>query len=301
MTAPTAHHALTRASIVGDRVEFAEGAALSDAIRDGCFFLDIPSGLDLRPGIELSQFFHLDRADENRRDAPAGYAGYRDRPDVYFDRPGFQTEHILIDQHQRARYFDSRLNAMCDAMSGLAETILAAVLRHLGTDEDQWDLITQGAVHGRGTSWFACNHYRPEKRTLGCTPHKDTGFVTVLYAPTPGLEAWNGDYWESVDAPAGCFIVNFGGSFEVLTSRLDTPVRAILHQVRDTASEHTVDDRISFAAFANPPASGDLYELTPRYEAVRVEPVEAFLRRFNETAWGDEHSDFGIRLDERAP
>lgn len=281
---------LARASIDEGQLTF-QSSTMLQALQDGCFFLAAPAHLDMAAAVRFAHvFFRPTNADDT------AYTGYKDRPDVYFDRQDFQTEHVLIDQHRRAEYFDDDLNAVCDQLSLLTQDILRAVLTALHVDETRWELLTQGASSGHGTQWIAFNHYRPEKRVLGCTPHKDTGFVTVLYAPRPGLEGWTGSTWAPIDAPDGYLIVNFGGSFESMTAHTPHPVTAMLHRVRETEATPDEGDRFSIAAFANPPATGEMHQLQPDGTVTHVESVEAFLRRFNDEAWGDEYAEFGIKV-----
>lgn len=284
---------LPRAVWIAGSLKFLSGD-MALALRTGCFFLAIPADLDLAPAVRFAgSFFKEGDGDAAPADA---YSGYRTRPDVYFDRDGFQTEHVLIDQNRRAEYFDSTLNRLCDQLSEMTESILRTGLTELNVAESSWDMLTQGAAFGRGTRWLAFNHYRPEKPVLGCTPHKDTGFVTVLYAPTPGLEGWNGVGWVSIDAPPDHLIINFGGSFEAMTAAIEPGVAAMLHRVRGMRTDGDSEDRISVAAFANPPAIGEMYGLQDDGSVVHRESVEAFLRRFNDETWGDKYTDFGIKV-----
>lgn len=285
---------LQRARLTGDDLHFEEPGGLQRALRDGFFLLAIPSDLDLRPGITLCREFHRPAAPAGRPEHPAGYRGYRDLEGIYFDREHFQTEHVLIDGPERARRFPPELLRMTDRMHALARTVLRVVLAELGVREHLWGTVTGNAVDGRGTEWFAANHYRTERDLLGCAPHKDTGFVTVLYIEQEGLEADVDGSWVSIDPVPGHFVVNFGGSFELLTATSDRPVRAVLHRVRQCRPDPAGEDRFSFAAFVNPPATGDLYQLNGDGTARAVRRVEDFLRDFNERTWADRHGDFGI-------
>jgi isopenicillin N synthase-like dioxygenase len=262
-------------------------------LRDGCFFLEIPAALDVLSAIELCRQFYRDRDD--RDPATRGYRAFRELAGIYFDREHFQTEHVLIDGPGRARHFPPELIATCDAMNDVAMRILRWVLATLGVPERDWDRATGGAAFNRGTHWFAASHYRPERDQLGCAPHKDTGFVTVLYMNQPGLEARFGDEWLAVDPVPGSFLINFGGSFEILTRDTARPVQAILHRVRRIERRAGVEDRFSFAAFTNPPADGILQRYDATGALVPHQGVSEFLAEFNQTTWNDRHDDFGIK------
>ncbi len=291
---------LERAVRRGDRLAFASAERCHKAMRDGCFLLEIPADLDLSPGLALSRQFYRDAEEPSAASgaeaiaAPA-YRGFRQRPGVYFDREHFQTEHVLLDRPARVQHFPAELVAMCDRMNELGLVVLRSVLAEVGIAPELWRQVTGGAVDDEGTHWFASSHYRPERDLLGCAPHKDTGFATILYIDQEGLEAWVDGAWVSVDPEPGHFIVNFGGSLEILTRHTATPVRAILHRVRQTFRGEGVEDRFSFAAFVNPPPAEMLYECDAQGRARPYQRVEEFLVEFNKETWKDRHDDFGIR------
>lgn len=278
---------LQQGQLSGDQLEFRTGHSIDQALRDGCFALAIPRGLDLRAGLRFCREFYLDP------DA-SGYRGFRDQPGIYFDREHFQTEHVLIDGPGRQQHFPPELAEMCDRMSELGLTILRACLTHLGIPPAIWREVTGGAIDGQGTRWFAANHYRADRAQLGCAPHKDTGFITVLYIERSGLEAAVGPDWVAVEPVPNHFLINFGGAFELLTEKLAAPVKAILHRVRRCLPGQFPEDRFSFAAFANPPAIGDLYQVDRSGQPHAVLGVEEFLREFNQQTWNDSYDDFGI-------
>ncbi|MBA6440733.1 2OG-Fe(II) oxygenase family protein [Streptomyces sp. GMR22] len=283
---------LQRASVRGPGLAFDTEGGLSQALADGCFLLAMPAGFDPGPGITLCREFY--RAPEDGPEATRPYRGFRALEGVYFDREHFQTEHVLIDGPGRRRHFPPELTVMTERMSELTLLVLRCAMADLGIATHLWSEITGGAVDGRGTHWFAANHYRSDRPQLGCAPHKDTGFVTVLYNEEPGLEASADGVWTPIDPVPGHFVVNFGGAFELLTAALSRPVHAILHRVRQCTPAPGAADRFSFAAFANPPATGNLYQVRGDGSATAVRSSEDFLREFNEHTWSDRHADFGI-------
>lgn len=271
---------------------FTTEGGMSQALRDGCFLLAIPSEFNAEPGITLCRQFY--RSPEDGPEETHAYRGFRALEGIYFDREHFQTEHVLIDGPGRRLHFPDELIDMTEQMSDLTRLVLRHAMNELDIPEVLWSEVTGGAVDGRGTHWFAANHYRSEQPKLGCAPHKDTGFVTVLYNEEPGLEASVDGTWVPIDPAPGFFIVNFGGTFELLTAELSRPVRAILHQVRQCNPTPGSQDRFSFAAFANPPATGDLYQVYRDGSAAAVRSSAEFLREFNEQTWSDRHAEFGI-------
>ncbi|MEU7167201.1 2OG-Fe(II) oxygenase family protein [Streptomyces morookaense] len=283
---------LQRARTAGSALVFDKPDGLPRSLADGCFRLAVPAGFDPSPGITLCREFHRPASDGPA--ALRSYRGFRELEGIYFDREHFQTEHLLVDGPDRALHFPPELCAMAEQMSALTRLVLRAVLDGLGVPGALWGRVTGGAAEGRGTHWFAANHYRSEHPRLGCAPHKDTGFVTVLYIEESGLEASVDGAWVPVDPLPGHFVVNFGGAFELLTAALPQPVRALTHRVRQCVRAPGVPDRFSFAAFANPPATGDLYRIGPDGAAHAVRSSEEFLREFNAETWSDGYTDFGI-------
>ncbi|MGJ5833727.1 2OG-Fe(II) oxygenase family protein [Streptomyces ossamyceticus] len=283
---------LQRARTASGELVFETGGGLSQALQDGCFYLAIPEDIDLEPGKLLCRQFYRPAHPGSPELRP--YRGFRRNDGIYFDREYYQTEHILADGPAREKYLPPDVVALCERMTSLALLVLTSTLTGLGIDEAVWEKVTGGAVGGGGTQWFAASHYRPERHQLGCAPHKDTGFVTVLYIEQDGLESSVGGEWIPIAPLPGYFLVNFGGATELLTARMGRPVQAILHRVRSCVTEPAREDRFSFAVFANPPATGDLYQMSESGEPVAVRGVEEFLRDFNNETWSDRHTDFGI-------
>lgn len=284
---------IERATSRDGKLRFSDPAGLRRALADGCFYLEIPADLNVTPGVTLSREFYKDTNDGDPRSA--AYRGMRDREGIYFDREHFQTEHVLIDGPGRARHFPPELVAMCDGMNAIALQVMRHVLEALAIPEDLWATVSGGAIQNRGTHWFASSHYRSHRDQLGCAPHKDTGFVTVLYIDQEGLEALVDGRWIAIDPSPGCFVINFGASLEILTEESKIPVQAILHRVRRIPPRNGVEDRFSFAAFVNPPATGWLYKWRRDDTLARHQSVEEFLIEFNEKTWNDRHNEFGIR------
>ncbi len=276
------------------RLVFFQPNGLERALRDGFFALLIPDGLDVSPGIRFAQEFYRE-PDSDLPPADARYQNHRKNPDIYFDRDNFQTEHILADARQRELSFPAEVSHLCDEMHQVARDILCDILDNLGVAPRLWPKVTGATSEGGGVKWFAVSHYRTEREMPGAPAHQDTGFITVLYCDQPGLQAKLQDGWVDIEPIEGHFLINFGGSLELLTSGLACPAAAVLHRVDQCSSVSGRGDRYSFAAFLNPPANDMLYRIAPNgQEAEPVMPVETFLREFNERTWQDRYADFGI-------
>lgn len=280
-----------RASIKNGELVFDIEDGVLKALENGYFLLEIPSHIQVQHGRTLCRQFYRPKVADSQISA---YQGFRELENMYFDREHYQTEHILVDRPARERHFPEELRNMADAMDEVGLLVLRTVLEKLSVDKSFWSSVTGGASVGKGTHWFAASHYRPERQQLGCAPHKDTGFVTILYVEQEGLEAYTGTEWESIDPVHGWFIVNFGASLEMLTARLAYPARAIFHRVRHCSNTLNVEDRFSFATFVNSSPSSDLYQISANGAASVVMSVAEFLRNFNDATWNDRHKEFGI-------
>ncbi|WP_186038798.1 2OG-Fe(II) oxygenase family protein [Burkholderia gladioli] len=282
------------AEIAGEELRFLSGS-LREAIDNGCFALAIPDDLDLAPGIRLANEFHLAPEDEPSQQG-AGYRGFRLREGIYFDRDHYQTEHILIDEPRRRVEFPDPANAMCERMYLIGRIVLRTILSAVGIPSSLWERATDYCVTNGGVQWFAVSHYRSGRNAPGAPEHKDTGFVTVLYYEQPGLEAFIDNNWCDVPPVPGHFLINFGGALEALTARLPDRVRAVRHRVRQCGpGSGSQCDRFSFAAFLNPSATSEAFEIADDGGSlVSLGSVDTFLRDFNRTTWRDGYAEFGI-------
>ena len=282
------------AKITGENLSFTSDS-LHKAIDDGCFALEIPGDLDVAPGIRLANEFYLDRTDSLSSEA-AAYRGFRSRHGIYFDRDHYQTEHILIDGRRRRVEFPVLVNTMCERMDAIGRMILRTILSATPIPPSLWHQSTDQCSADGGVQWFAVSHYRPGIFAPGAPEHKDTGFVTVLFYEQPGLEAFISTDWYDVPPVPGHFLVNFGGALEALTARLPVCVRAVLHRVRQCGpSTATKGDRFSFAAFLNPAATGEAFQVShDGCDLISLGSVEALLRDFNRATWRDNYANFGL-------
>lgn len=285
---------LQLAYVHNEKIEFQAEDGLRLALKDGFFLLKIPDSIPIEPGCTLCREFY--RSKEEGSESTVAYRGFKNNKDIYFDRENFQTEHILIDAPGRKIHFPDNLVEMTEAMDALALLVLRCVMQSLSIEKHLWDKVTGGALSGQGVHWFAASHYRPERQQLGCAPHKDTGFITILYIEQEGLEAFIDNKWCSINPVPGYFIINFGASFETLTAASSYPVKAILHRVRQCRPSTLNEDRFSFASFVNPPPSANIFQIQANGEPIIVSSVEEFLQDFNKVTWNDSHQNFGIHI-----
>jgi|GEM_PF-915809 len=278
---------LEKASLSGETLLFEREDGLEQALRMGFFLVKIPEALDIRPAMTLGQHFN----------EPCGiiddgldmYRGFREQKNLCFDRKNYQVEQLIIGQEDRKRLLPADAYAATSFMSGVAVSILRALLRWFEVDEADWSKASGGCASGGGTHWFVANYYKSgdEALGLGCAPHTDTGFVTVLYADRPGLEVGLDGEWRPIAVEPEYFIVNFGAALETLTRNKLIPARAALHRVSHTAPIPGAPPRVSLAAFASAPTHGVLYEVMPDGGLQAAHDVDRFLKAHDAGTWDE--------------
>ncbi len=243
--------------IVGKKLIFNNAEELDLAFRLGAFYLEIPSNVDLNPGIELARNFYKD-LDSNK----PGYTGYKEvvfeKSSLgYADRPD-QVEQLQLELSLWNEFLPKEVCNLLDVMNTLSVQVLENVLEYAGVSKDDWDLITGEALENKAGHVATINHYRAEKEAIGIVSHKDSGFITLLYANLPGYELIMNDTWHPMDPKDGYFMVNLGHALEILTENLKKPIGAPEHRVRQLYSD--VEDRISFTIFITPRYDSNIYQ-----------------------------------------
>ncbi|MFI1972445.1 hypothetical protein BLA24_33480 [Streptomyces cinnamoneus] len=259
---------LERSRVTGGRLVFDRDEGFDRALAQGFFLVRIPEGTDPAAGDRFAAHFHEERAGGDPLDAYRGYRHVRVPGDYqgYFDREHDQWENFYVER-DNWDVLPSEVARVGRGMAGLGVTILRGVLEHLRLPREHWARVTGGLTEDRGHQMLAFNHFRSHKGVRGSKFHRDSGWVTVLRSVDPGLLALvDGRLW-AVDPEPGHFIVNFGSSLEVLTERLDRPVRANVHGVVSTERAPGQPDRTSYVTFLDSDLTGTVYRFengTPR-------------------------------------
>lgn len=274
---------LEHATLEGETLVFERPGGLERALRMGFFLVQAPDDLQLEPALTLARHFNEPRGrHDDGRDA---YRGFREAGPFCFDRSEYQVEQLIIGRDDRERLLPPDALVVTERMNEIAISILRGLLRWYGIDEALWDEVSGGCASGRGTQWFVANRYDPGADGLGCAPHTDTGFVTVLHADRPGLEVGIDGGWIPLERRPRSFVVNFGVALETLTRRMPTPACAALHRVVTTAPSPDGTPRVSIAAFASAPTHGVLYEIAPDGSPAALHDVDTLLRAHDAGTW----------------
>ncbi|WP_372424368.1 2OG-Fe(II) oxygenase family protein [Salinarimonas chemoclinalis] len=274
---------LEHATLDGETLVFEHPGGLERALRMGFLLVRAPDDLALEPALTLARHFNEPRG--RFRDGRDAYRGFREAGPFCFDRSEYQVEQLIIGREERERLLPPDALAVTTRMSEMAVSILRGLLRWYGIDEALWDQVSGGCASGRGTHWFVANRYDPEASGLGCAPHTDTGFVTVLYADRPGLEVGIDGHWTPLECRPRSFVVNFGVALETLSRHMSTPACAALHRVATTTPTLDGPPRVSIAAFASAPTHGVLYEIAPDGSAAAVHDVDTLLQAHDAGTW----------------
>lgn len=217
---------------------------LRQAARQGFFYLEIPEhSLNLIPdAVNFGNTFY--KNDYFTTLQLAGYNGYKTRENVQAE--GFYCEQSLwhdVYSHQIAQLAQH----MKKEADYILQKLLRLVLPQLSTDTLHY--ATDGLSEGNGLYHLSFKHYRPEKNAIGLTPHRDFGYITILYIDKKGLHAKIDGAWHPIPPRDGYFIVNFGRSLELLVNNQNL-LNASWHYVEQITHEKHGGDRMSFALFS---------------------------------------------------
>jgi isopenicillin N synthase-like dioxygenase len=251
---------------------------LKQAARQGVFYLEISEqSQKLIPhAVQFANSFY--KNDYLISLQLPGYSGYNNRENA-------QVESFYADQSVWQTVYPQQITELANEMQEVSEyitlKILTLLLPQLSTDI--MHIATNGLLKGNGLFHFIFNHYRPKKKMVGLSPHRDFGYVTILYIDKPGLHAKIDGSWHPIPPREGYFVVNFGRTFEIL---VNDPNRLIAswHYVEQITHEKHVGDRISFGISSDNAITAPLRRLT---HMGALEIAYANTKEFIDTAFKD--------------
>jgi isopenicillin N synthase-like dioxygenase len=250
---------LPTSKIIDDKLIFDDPTQMELALKAGAFYLEVPSHVDVHWGIQLAQNFYKDLKGEM-----PGYTGYKQRSFEkttlgYADRPD-QVEQFQLELPLWNNYFPKEVCDLLYAMNLMSIQVMRNLLEYVDIPQKDWDIITNGSFENNAGHNTTINHYRTEKHATGLVGHKDSGYITLLYANLPGYEVMLDYEWYSVPPKDKYFIVNLGHVLEILTENLNQPMIASYHRVRQLHYDEITEDRISFTTFITPRYDGHIYQ-----------------------------------------
>lgn len=224
------------------------------AMKDGCFYLGIPELL------------------KNNIPFTVQYAEELRKRDAYIKRDETQYASFATFDYEWKLVFPSKTLELANSMNEIAIEVLKKTLSHLSVPEDLWKDIT-GMIDNKCLAAFAINHYKPSKNKIGLMPHKDLGWITVLFINKLGLEKCNEDgSWEDIPPKEGYFVVHFGQAFEILVGSVNK-LKACIHRVR-----HVEEERISFGTHLHHSTETDVFRLLEDGQIFKIGSHEDYKR-----------------------
>lgn len=241
---------------------------MSQALQDGFFYVEIPETLREKTE-KVIEYVNGIRDNTSLKTANLGNAqlGYQ-------ERHGSQAVAFSAMSHQWEQVFPTEVVEVARSMNALAVGTLKAALQHLSIPEAAWAQATGKLTDGAGSNVFTTNHYKPGEQKIGLIPHKDMGWITVLFIDKRGLEtSKDGKQWEDVPPQKGYFVINFGRAFEILVNSTDK-LRASLHRVRRLEEE-----RMSFGIFINHTEGSPMYQIDDQNRLSQVGNYDDYLQK----------------------
>lgn len=271
---PRGPHA--RAEIREGALQFESADGWADALARGLFYLRAPAELDYAAGERFCHSYHLPRQG-GPDDAYRGFREAKLEGSVlgYSSAGNDQVERVQLELPLWERHLPAALPPLLHPLNQMARTIVHAFFARCGVRPDDVARITGGMDSDEALQYCIFNHYASRTAAdVGFTPHKDSGFITIMHSTEPGLEALEDGSWVSVDPVPGYLTVLHGDSIEVLTARLPTRAAATYHRVRHMESARTAPDRVSFGVYIGPRFEQDLYQYD---EAGQLAPLQSFM------------------------
>ena len=243
------YHMIT-ASIVDDEVVFNSDDDFNQAMKVGFFRIKAPADLDLEVGRAFAKTFTKDSRYNTfgELNVANGYLQSKVAQTVRFtlERDFWNKCHVNQKEVEGQPNYSDEIQKLGKKMHEIGIKVLRSILKKYQMPEDLWFKATAGSTHDEGSYFLLFNCYDPilGSRSEGVGAHKDWGYITVLDATDPGLEAKIDGVWRSLQMEDGYLTINFG-----------EPLEKLLTQVH--ASEHRVVTqkekmRISTVAFIDP-------------------------------------------------
>lgn len=246
------------------------GVKFEQALKDGFFYFEIPKAMKEKIAT-VSNF----AANIRNNDALKTYKFENPRLG-YQVREGTQAISFLAMSYDWKRIYPNDVLDIAIAMNGLALDILKASLQQLSIPKGMWDQATGGLTNNEGSNVFTINHYKSkhDDNSIGLIPHKDMGWITVLFIDKLGLEtSIDGKNWTSIPPKEGYFVVNFGRAFELFINN-ENLLKASLHRVSTIIGERQV-----FGIFVNQKEGAPIHQIDIKGDLIETGNYQEYLNK----------------------
>eukprot|EP00667_Euglena_gracilis_P012113 EG_transcript_12407 len=189
--------------------------------------------------------------------------GHKPVPDLPDDHPANRCNDGYNQWPDSLPEFKAEMEGYYRVMEGLSVQLTALLSEALGLPPNYFE-----PHFSKHTSFLRLNYYpvSSDPTKLGISPHKDAGFLTILYTDeVASLQVQNEGHWITVAPDPNAFVINIGDMCQVWSN--DQFV-ASLHRVTTNQSKA----RISMPFFYNPNYEVDVFPVPtsgkPKYRAV---------------------------------
>lgn len=252
-----------RGEIRDGRLQFASSDDWENALSHGVFYLKSPAGIDYSAGFRFCEMFYLERT-QGEDDPYKGFKSDRFDGSVlgYSDTGSDQVERFQMELHLWERYLPLPVVSLLHSLNELARVVVCEFFDHCGVNPHHIAQITGGINTNEALQYCIFNNFDSKKVAAdGFTPHKDSGFIQLMYINESGLEIREGDRWVPLEPASDCLIAIMGHSLEILTARMATKAMSAYHRVRSIDSRtNGQKDRTSFGVYIGPKFEQDLYQ-----------------------------------------
>ena len=251
------------------------------ALSHGVFYLKSPTNVDYSAGSRFCELFHSERTHEE--DDP--YKGFKDKQFDgsvlgYSDTGSDQVERFQLEFHLWERYLPLPVVSLLGCLNELARVVVHEFFDHCGVDPLHIPQITGGINTNDALQYCIFNNFDSKKIGAdGFTPHKDSGFIQLMYINESGFEIWEGKRWIPLEPVSGYLIAIMGHSLEILTARMTTKAMSAYHRVRSIEPKTpSRKNRTSFGVYIGPRFEQDLYQYDEAGNLSRFQSFMSFQR-----------------------
>ena len=273
---------LQKVELIGQSLRWENKNGLTKSFQDGFFLLKTPKELNLNPLDEFCKYFYKSK-DENPSNTCSEYWNMPVQGEYqgYFDRPHDQWENFYIEQ-KNWHLLPEYVQKSGKDLNKIAHQVYCIIMDSLGLSESEIMKVSGGLCEGKGHRMLAFNHYRQSLDRRGCKFHRDSGWLTFLRMTQPGLLMFKDNNYFKVLPNEDYLVINYGSTIEVLTAKLDQPIRSVIHGVVNTSGLSR--ERHSYVLFMDSSLDSQVYQAR-KGEIIPVQSMQSFAKQETERTY----------------
>lgn len=253
-------YTMKTAHLVGEEVLFDSVADFDEALNVGFCRIKTPDHVNVEAGRNFARTFNqMNKYKTFGNQGPVnGYILSELAQTVRFtlesehwDKEGWGSDVSLSNPN-----YSEEIQTLGHSMKNVGLSFMKGILKKFELPQTLWSQATAGSVDGFGSYYLNFNYYDPtdSKKEFGLGAHKDWGYITVLDATEPGLQANINGTWHSLNVEDGYLTINFGEPLQKLLPGVNASLHRVLQQSHSP--------RISTVMFIDPRV-GDHREGSP--------------------------------------